>query len=368
MFFLNKGFYLPPRVKLKSDQSLSTYEPFQKSKIQMQSLRNYILLIYIFISLHMNDSKDAIIRNLQEKIQQKDNACRELRNRLAIEKGECRQLRETCKFLQTQSTDLQSNCNDLQNQLKNAQEQNAKFQVKSHYKSYNELTSYSMRRKRKSIYRKLISNVLSSIKDIRRARVTLNFGKRHISLSWSENEIRKWHGLPPVQHSNALHSHVTQGNTVTLNDNGNNNFNAQEDDNLSGISEIENNDEGFCGSQNVPSEIDGDSDIDPEDDEVVDNNLDYEEKEVFDEDGKWNNTLLREIINVMDKHKISHTAYHELKMTLPQGFNPPINQIKSEKKKMLHEIPFTRHPSVSLLVLHQHEVAVICKYFSVYFK
>ena len=64
--------------------------------------------------------------------------------------------------------------------------------------------------------------------------------------------------------------------------------------------------------------------------------------------GKWNSTLLRKVINVMDKHKISNKAYHELKMTLTSGFNPPMNQIKDEKKVMSQEIPFTKHPSVSL--------------------
>ena len=44
----------------------------------------------------MNDSKDAIIRNLQAQVQQKENACKDLRNRLAIEKNEHRQVQETC--------------------------------------------------------------------------------------------------------------------------------------------------------------------------------------------------------------------------------------------------------------------------------
>ena len=151
------------------------------------------------------------------------------------------------------------------------------------------------------------------------------------------------HGLPPVNVSNSC-PHISQGNTVIMNDTAIMYANSQ-DDHFSGVSSSENYDEGFSGSQTLPDECDSDSDISNVEDKLIENYSENEEKEIFDENGKWNSSFLRQIINVMDKHKISHTAYHELKMTLPAGFNPPINQIKVENE-LCHKRFHSRNTSL----------------------
>ena len=79
-------------------------------------------------------------------------------------------------------------------------------------------------------------------------------------------------------------------------------------------------------------------------------NSDDEENEIsqadiFDNDGNYRKSYLRSIIYVMDKHKISHEAYHETRM-VTNGYMPPIHIIKKQKKDMSEEIDYIKHPTV----------------------
>ena len=78
-----------------------------------------------------------------------------------------------------------------------------------------------------------------------------------------------------------------------------------------------------------------------------DNLLDVDQSQIFDSDGNYLTPFLRSIIHVMDKHKISHEAYHETRM-ITKGFMPPVHIIKRAKAKMSEEIEYIKHPTVCI--------------------
>ena len=79
--------------------------------------------------------------------------------------------------------------------------------------------------------------------------------------------------------------------------------------------------------------------------------FDAGQSEIFDEDGNYVKPFLRSIIYVMDKHKISHDAYHETRM-VTKGFMPPIHLIRQEKSLMSEEIEYIKHPTVCYSQFH----------------
>ena len=75
--------------------------------------------------------------------------------------------------------------------------------------------------------------------------------------------------------------------------------------------------------------------------------LDY--SDIYDCCGEWKQYHLRKIIYVMDSFRISHEAYHELRL-VSKGHLPPIGRISKEKQDMSEEIPYEKHPRVSLFI------------------
>ena len=74
------------------------------------------------------------------------------------------------------------------------------------------------------------------------------------------------------------------------------------------------------------------------------NDLDY--CEIYDNNGEWKKQHIRRIIYVLDAFRISHEAYHELRI-VSKGHLPPIGRLSKEKKIMSEEIPYEKHPKVS---------------------
>ena len=68
--------------------------------------------------------------------------------------------------------------------------------------------------------------------------------------------------------------------------------------------------------------------------------------EIFDSQGRWQKLHVWRLIHVLDSFRISHKAYHELRMVC-KGHLPPIWWLAKEKKKMSEEIPYIKHPKVS---------------------
>ena len=65
----------------------------------------------------------------------------------------------------------------------------------------------------------------------------------------------------------------------------------------------------------------------------------------FDAQCKITEKHKRTIITAMDRHRISHKAYHAMRKAGKQNW-PPLNMIKKEKKKMSKEITFTMDEEV----------------------
>ena len=70
---------------------------------------------------------------------------------------------------------------------------------------------------------------------------------------------------------------------------------------------------------------------------------------IFDGRGKWQKRHTRGIIHIMDNFRISHEAYHELRHA-GKGHFPSLTAIMKEKRKMSQEIPYIRHPTVSIFL------------------
>ena len=77
--------------------------------------------------------------------------------------------------------------------------------------------------------------------------------------------------------------------------------------------------------------------------------FDVNENDIFDDEGNYVTPYLRSIIYVMDKHKISHEAYHETRM-VTKGFMPPVHVIKKAKAIMSEEIEYIKHPTVCIRI------------------
>ena len=80
---------------------------------------------------------------------------------------------------------------------------------------------------------------------------------------------------------------------------------------------------------------------DSEDQEIKD--MDF--SEIYDSVGNWKQIHIRRLIHVMDCFRISHDAYHEIRM-VSEGHLPPIGRITAEKQVMSDEIPYVKHPTV----------------------
>ena len=53
--------------------------------------------------------------------------------------------------------------------------------------------------------------------------------------------------------------------------------------------------------------------------------------EIFHLDGSWHKTHIRHLVHVLDSFRISHQAYHELRM-VSKGHLPPIRRLSIERK------------------------------------
>ena len=74
--------------------------------------------------------------------------------------------------------------------------------------------------------------------------------------------------------------------------------------------------------------------------------LDLDYSKIFDSEGNWQAKHKRSIINIMDSFRISHEAYHEVRMA-GKGHYPPLHHIIAEKSVMSEVIPYIKHPTVS---------------------
>ena len=73
-------------------------------------------------------------------------------------------------------------------------------------------------------------------------------------------------------------------------------------------------------------------------------------EKIYDTEGNFTKRHLRKAVLVTDNFRISNDAYHEIRAELC-GQMPPVGQVKREKAVMSEEIPYIKHPTVSVLSL-----------------
>ena len=76
--------------------------------------------------------------------------------------------------------------------------------------------------------------------------------------------------------------------------------------------------------------------------------IESENSGIYNADGSFIKKHIRKAVLVTDNFRISNDAYHEIRSEL-NGHMPPVGKVKLEKSIMSEEIPYQKHPTVSLL-------------------
>ena len=203
-------------------------------------------------------------------------------------------LKQTLAKLNQTVVELQEKCQDLTMKINN---QNACKKGNRKRKSWSQIKCEHTKRKRIEQYgEKILNNIKRNVEECEGADLSLSVGRRLIKYKWRSKDFEEQlQDTTKVQH---LHDH----NYATTNKTK---------------YEIEREDT---------------------------DHADY--SEFVDSEGNWRKRHIRSIINVMDKFRISHEAYHELKMVSKSQL-PPIGKIAREKKIMSEELPYLKHPTVN---------------------
>ena len=252
----------------------------------------------------MGDQHDRIIYQLRKDVDQLAADYRTMKRMYSEEKNSnkvyvqnAQKLEKKIRDLIDEKQSLMNKCHDLESELASIKESILKpISVR---KKWNELKSPNSRWARKLKYKSVIDKSIQCIIECKRARVTLTLGGNDLNLTWSEQEM--------TEHKERLGFGQDHQVLVT---NQSVNTSSLANDPMSSAS-------------------------DAADDIAVNVN----------DNGMKSQT--RKLITVMDQHRISHKAYHELKKATEGNVIPAISQIKKEKSKMSSEIPFTTHREVN---------------------
>ena len=216
-------------------------------------------------------------------------------------------LEKIAKDLQIQNQCLnQTNVNLYQrnalkcDMIRQLEKQLIKVSVPKMRKKIGELKSASQISNRKKIYRRCIGRSIRSLPDAVSANVSLNVGSEWINIMFSERELQQFSYENEINARNVARDHSYSNN--------------------------ENDDGGL-----------DDDDSDESDSE-----------EIILSHGKFSCHHKRNVAHVMDLHKISEKAYHELRLSC-KGLLPPLSQVRRERLLMSSEIPYIVNPSVSYL-------------------
>ena len=247
---------------------------------------------------------DKIISELQSQVNKLERDAKIIKYNYEEEKQINRNLNDRIEQLRrekaqmiAQKYDYQRRISDLDKEVKTLRKERSKFLPLKLKKSWHNLGSARAKYKRKMQYKDVLDNSMKCITECKRAKVILSIGNQDIDLKWSEEEMDR--------HRQNLGVNLPIENVGNDEDE---NSNEQSNDNIEHI-------------QNEYQILDGDS--------------------------KFTQRHKRTVITVMDRHRISHKAYHEIRKA-GKSYWPSINVIKKEKKKMSTEIPFTTDETVRL--------------------
>ena len=224
------------------------------------------------------------------------------------EKNNSDQLRQRCHRLLQENADIcvakhlfQNRNEQLKAEVEQLQKDQAHLKPVPVTKKWNQLGSDRAKYKRKLKYKELVGDSLKYITECKRAKLTLTLGDEDVDLKWSEEEMRRQRQIIPTEENQAPRRPPSPRPDIS-------------DDNL----EI---------NENVPNEI-------PPGNDVFGTNFQFTQRHK------------RKIITVLDKHRVSHRAYHAIRKAANKNW-PSLNIIKKEKRQMSQEIDFTTEAEVT---------------------
>ena len=191
-------------------------------------------------------------------------------------------LQNSLARIERENQNLLQQIDNIEQRCKELKAELEKYNITTHYKSYSQLNSKSGRQRRKRDCKRIFENVLKNAGEITSANISLKLGTDNLDLLWGKEQLDAIRG----------HSNPTNPNNP----------------------------------ENSRNEL-------------------SVETNIIDAEGNFRDSYLKSIIYVMDKHKVSHDAYHEIRM-VTKGAMPPLHVIKRAKSKMSEEIEYIKHPTV----------------------
>ena len=263
-------------------------------------LKSNIAHLFVITVILTMAEQNAIIKELQSKVISLERDLAGLRYNFNEEKNNNIQLRERLEKLRNDKVELIARKNDFQHRIDMLQteicqltQMRKKFKPIKVNKIWHDLDCKRTKYKRKAKYKDVLDESLKCITECKRAKVTLTLGKEDVDINWTDQEMN--------QHR--AHFGITLPAT------------AHPSPDL----QTPDSNEGNSGESNRNK---------------------TNEYDVFDAQCNITEKHKRTIITAMDRHRISHKAYHAIRKAGKHNW-PSLNMIKKEKKKMSKEIPFT---------------------------
>ena len=248
----------------------------------------------------MNQNQ-RILQQLRDEIERTKQELNNYKHVYRTERDDRRVQEARSNYLQAENVQLEEDKENLQEDIQQLRAHVNAYRIPKGYKKWAQLKSPVSRAKRKSQFRRCLDQSMMHLNEVTRARVQLRIANEEVILVWAKNHFR------------------------FLRNRGRNILNAPPRNNQPAVNARNN------------------SDIDSEEEEDIPN-LETD-PDAFLSDGTWNDVHIKRVIHVMDLFKISHEAYHELRMT-SRSILPPLYRIKNIKKTMSTEINSFHHVRV----------------------
>ena len=266
----------------------------------------YIVHLFIQISLlvDMAANQDSLEDRLRDALLRNVTELNNYRKLYKQSQDENKSLRKICHDLEVQNKCLNNTNVDLyrRNCIKNniieqMESELAPLRIPKMRKSISHLKSRSQCRQRKTAYKNCLRRTINSFPDAISANVSLNIGDEWIEIRFSEKDLRS----ATIKYADPR--------------------SVAQDHPYSNSSDI------------VMEESNDTSDEESDSDSVIVLNGEISQKHK------------RKVAHVMDLHKISEKAYHELRMSC-KGILPPLSNVRKERLLMSSEIPYIVSPTV----------------------
>ena len=185
-----------------------------------------------------------------------------------------------CKHLQHQVNSLQGNAGKEPRKIK------AWCRLKSDKTKRLEIVRYRDM---------LLNNIKNNVKHCKGANIALQIGDKNVQYSWKPNKV-----MANRNNGDKMSTHLTEHS--------------------------------YAKNNNMST-----------DDEPSEDIYDVDYSKIFDDNGNWHKKHTRGHIHVIDNYRISHKAYHELRLA-GKGHFPPLTTIMREKSRnFIHKASYCKY-------------------------